>query len=42
MFFTEISGIGFNGQCKTQIADCRLQTESKMQDRGKMQTEHKL
>ena len=40
------------GQCKTQTADCRLncgpgvkcrlQTQSKMQGRGKMQTEHKL
>ena len=26
------------GQCKTQTADCRLQTRGKMQTEGKMQT----
>ena len=28
-----------NGQCKTQTADCGLQTMGEMQTRGKMQNE---
>ena len=32
----------FSSQCKTQTADCRLQTRGKMQTECKMQTESKM
>ena len=37
-FMGDTSRIYDFGQCKTQTADCRLQTGGKMQTEGKMQT----